>query len=71
MKKSAFSRCFGFSALSVLLVFAASCVDEDYDLNKLDTEAVILKDITMPLGNLSPISVSYFLNVNNFESSFI
>lgn len=71
MKKSAFSRCFGFSALSVLLVFAASCVDEDYDLNKLDTEAVILKDITMPLGNLSPISVSYFLNVNNDESSFI
>lgn len=71
MKKSAFSRCFGFSALSVLLVFVASCVDEDYDLNKLDTEAVILKDITMPLGNLSPISVSYFLNVNNDESSFI
>lgn len=50
----------GFSIFAVAL---SSCVKEEYDLNKeFDGTAVLMKDITMPVGNLEKITVESILS---------
>jgi hypothetical protein len=55
-----------FLAGSVLM----SCVNEEYDLNKVDGTAVIAKDIAMPIGNLQKLSVNQILDFAS-ETEFI
>ena len=57
--------------MATIFIIATSCVDERYDLTKIDETAVILKDITMPVGNIEPLTIEDFLTVDNFESSLI
>lgn len=41
----------GMSALS-------ACVNEEYDLSKdIDTEITILKNVSMPLGSIEPVTI--------------
>ena len=57
--------------MAMSLVLVISCVDENYDLSKIDTEVVILKDVTLPVGNMNPVSIADFLNIDNEESLMI
>ena len=57
--------------MATIFIIATSCVDERYDLTKIDKTAVILKDISMPVGNIEPLTIEDFLTVDNFESSLI
>lgn len=56
------------SLMAMLCILATSCVDERYDLDNIDKEIVILKDVTLPIGNLSPITISDILSLENEES---
>ena len=55
-----------FFAGSVLM----SCVNEEYDLSKIDGTAVFAKDIAMPVGNLQKLSVNQILDMTS-ETEFI
>ena len=63
--------CIQLLLMAMPLVLITSCVDENYDLNKIDTEIVILKDVTLPVGNLNQVSIADFLDVENEESLMI
>ena len=65
MKKRIQRCCIQTILMAMPLVLMTSCVDENYDLNKIDKEIVILKDVTLPMGNLSPVSIADFLSVDN------
>ena len=48
-----------------------SCVDQQYDLSQIDKEVVVLREIEMPVGNLKPVSISDFLDLDAAQGSFI
>jgi hypothetical protein len=51
-----------------LLASLNSCVNEDYSLDKeFNGDIVILKDLTMPIGNLSKISVGEIISLNDTD----
>ncbi len=52
-------------------VLAFSCVNKDYDLSKIDGTAVIMKDISMPIGSLEKITISQILTVDDQEMMVI
>ena len=55
----------GMSALS-------ACVNEEYDLSKdIDTEITILKNVSMPLGSIEPVTIEKVLNLDQDEISVI
>ena len=68
MKKNNLNRFVTTVLMGVAIVSTSSCVDESYDLSQIDKTAVILKGASMPIGNLSPISISDFLNTEEGES---
>lgn len=55
--------------LFVLGFIACSCVNEAYDLNKVDGTAVIMKDVAMPIGSVDPIKINDIMSFD--ESSMI
>lgn len=57
--------------MAMIFILFNSCVDEQYDLTNIDKEAVILRDATMPVGNLKPISIGDILNVDESQSLMI
>lgn len=48
-----------------------SCVDQQYDLSQIDKEVVVLREIEMPVGNLKPISIADFLDLDGTQGSLI
>ena len=48
-----------------------SCVDQQYDLSQIDKEVVVLREIEMPVGNLKPVSISDFLDLDAAQGSLI
>ena len=68
MKKNNLNRFVTTVLMGAAIVSTSSCVDESYDLSQIDKTAVILKGASMPIGNLSPISISDFLNTEEGES---
>lgn len=55
----------GMSALS-------ACVNEEYDLSKdIDTEITILKNVSMPLGSIEPVTIEKVLNLEQEETSVL
>lgn len=48
-----------------------SCVDQQYDLSQIDKEVVVLREIEMPVGNLNPISIADFLDLDGTQGSLI
>lgn len=68
MKKTNLNRFMTTVLMGAALVGTSSCVDENYDLNQIDKTAVILKGASMPIGNLSPISISDFISIEDGES---
>jgi len=49
-----------------------SCVNEEYDLNKeIDTEMNILKDISLPVGDVDKIYLSEILTLDESEETVI
>ena len=55
----------GMSALS-------ACVNEEYDLSKdIDTEITILKNVSMPLGSIEPVTIEKVLNLEQDENSVL
>lgn len=71
MKKTIQNCCILALLMLMPLSLMTSCVDENYDLSEIDTEIVILRDVTLPVGNLNPVSIADFLNVDNEESLMI
>lgn len=71
MKKTIQNCCILVLLMLMPLSLMTSCVDENYDLSEIDTEIVILRDVTLPVGNLNPVSIADFLNVDNEESLMI
>lgn len=54
-----------------MLVFSA-CVNEEYDLSKdIDTDMTLLKNVSMPLGNVEKISLSDILSLDEDGTSVI
>lgn len=55
----------GMSALS-------ACVNEEYDLSKdIDTEITILKNVSMPLGSIEPVTIEKILNLEQEDISVL
>ena len=48
-----------------------SCIDQQYDLSQIDKEVVVLREIEMPVGNLNPISIADFLDLDGTQGSLI
>lgn len=71
MKKTVLSCCRSFATIAFFFLFSISCVDEKYDLENIDTEVVILKDVAMPIGDLDPIRISDFLNLDESQALMI
>lgn len=44
-----------------------SCVDQQYDLSQIDKEVVVLREIEMPVGNLKPISIADFMDLDETQ----
>lgn len=57
--------------VAILSFTVQSCVDEKYDLTKIDTEAVVLKNTTMPIGNMAPVKIGDMLNITESSSNLI
>lgn len=56
---------FGMSALS-------ACVNEEYDLSKdIDTEITILKNVSMPVGSIEPVTIEKVLSLDEDDTSVI
>lgn len=52
--------------LLAAMMLSVACVNEEYDLNKeIDTEATILKNISVPIGNMEPIVLGEILDISN------
>ena len=68
MKKTVSSCCLKSILTALCLLCIGSCVDEKYDLTEIDTDAVILKDVVMPIGNLEEIKISEFLQVDGSDT---
>ena len=68
MKKTVSSCCLKSILAALCLLCIGSCVDEKYDLTEIDTDAVILKDVVMPIGNLEEIKISEFLQVDGSDT---
>lgn len=71
MKNTVLQCCLPFAAMAFSVLSATSCVDERYDLSKIDTEAVILKDVALPVGNLKPVTISEFFNIDGSQAYMI
>ena len=57
-------------AVSACVLLFSSCVNEEYDLDKgIDTEMTILKNISMPVGDLEKIVLMDILEIE--ENSII
>lgn len=53
----------GYTSLGIIL--ASSCVNDDYDLEKaVDNEITILKNISMPVGEIGKVSLEDIMNLN-------
>lgn len=59
--------------LAMMTTFSfISCVNEEYDLsNGIDMDMTILKNVTVPLGNVKPIPISTLLGDLSAESSVL
>ena len=57
--------------MAIPLILTTSCVDEEYDPNKIDKEIVVLKGLSTPIGNMAPISISDFLKLDENTESLI
>lgn len=57
--------------MTIPLILTTSCVDEEYDLKKIDREIVILKGLSLPVGNMSPISIADVLKLNEDTESIL
>lgn len=68
-----FCRCARLSAyLSVFGIAVCSCVNEEYDLKKeIDGTAVIMKDVSMPIGNLEKITVDKILAFDSEDQMIV
>ena len=68
MIKTILSR--GLLAVSAYILLFSSCVNEEYDLDKgIDAEMTILKNISLPVGNLEKIVLMDILEIE--ENSII
>jgi hypothetical protein len=62
---------------SVLVIIAgmtalSACVNEEYDLSKdIDTEITILKNVSMPLGSIEPVTIEKILNLEQEDISVL
>lgn len=62
MKKTIFTTSSLISLASMLLIGLNSCVNEDYDIDKLDTEITVASEgLVLPLGKTAPITVQDLL----------
>lgn len=68
-----FCRCARLSAcLSVFGIAVCSCVNEEYDLKKeIDGTAVIMKDVSMPIGDLEKITVDKILAFDSEDQMIV
>ena len=54
------------------MLAVSACVNEEYDLSKdIDTEMTVLKNISMPVGDLTKVTISDLLNLDNSDGSLI
>ena len=59
-------------AVAVGMLAISACVNEEYDLSKdIDTEMTVLKNISMPVGDLTKVTISDLLNLDNSDGSLI
>ena len=59
-------------AILMGLAVAAACVNEEYDLSKeVDTEMTILKDVTLPIGDVGKISIAEILDFDPDEEPMV
>ena len=71
MKKSFHGCCLTTVMMAMISILFNSCVDQQYDLANIDSEAVFLRDATMPVGNLKPISIGDIINIDESQSLMI
>lgn len=57
-----------YALILCVLISAASCTDEKYDLDRFDSKAVVLKDITWPVGDINLITLADVLEIDDNAS---
>lgn len=57
--------------MAILCFSIQSCVDEKYDLTKIDTEAVVLKNTVIPIGNIEPVKIGDMLDITESGTNLI
>lgn len=70
MNKINFGRLLTVILAGVIVTSTHSCIDKDYDLSQIDNTIVVLKGSYLPIGELSPISISDFLTIEEGQTVF-
>ncbi|MBR2163153.1 MAG: hypothetical protein IJ954_04680 [Bacteroidales bacterium] len=64
-----YSLCLGLIAIPTLTIFT-SCVNEEYDLDKeIDMEMTLLKNVSLPVGNIEKFTLAEILEIETSENS--
>lgn len=71
MKKSVSGNLSMILSVALFSFIAVSCVDENYDMNKLETDAVILRGAALPVGDLNHVKISDFLHLDEDQDVMI
>lgn len=64
-----YSLCLTLIAIPTLTIFT-SCVNEEYDLDKeIDMEMTLLKNVSLPVGNIEKFTLAEILEIETSENS--